>query len=358
MSDPAQLLQKYVKIKGLASKPELNSKVGFVDTYLVQRSRYMITLPNHVSIAPIALKSENLEIANVVDRSKSKLEEIIFMAKAIMQDEAFKETIRRTYTSFDQRLPGPVKPQHVLAGFFLALILIIRMIGFTKFLFISSALMIVVTVSLPDLVAGRKDLKTLVVNFPMRWKVAIEQNTGFKPSTRVANAILILFLLLVGKVVFVPKSKSAEKFDYETTFEKKTNSGLTDWNRRTFTMEDVYHLGFQDAIDQKPFGNSLPVDHKDILFADESPTRTGESPARIGVYDSFDYVPSPTPSKKSNIGFGTLMAAMAIFRTVKELGFVNGKFEPSVFMANARNMPQWKMAFSLFMLYRVLSAFI
>lgn len=347
-TDPARLLQKYVKIKGLASKPELNSQVGFVDSYLVERSRYLITLPSHVSIAPIALKSENLDIANMLDRSKSKVEEIIFMAKAVLQDERFKETIRRSYTSIDQRLPGPVKPQHLIAGFFLAVILIVKMIGLTKFLFVSSAFMIILAVSFPDLVSGRRDIKTLLLNFPTRWNEAIEQSIGVKPPTRVGNAILLLFLLLVGKVLFVSKSTPPETFGYESLYEKETNSRLP--NTRTFTMDDVYNLGYQDAIDQKPFGASLPSDRKDILFSNEpSPT--------TGVYDSFDYIPTPPP-KKNNIGFGTLMAAMAILRTVKELGFVNGKFEPSVFIANARSLPQWKMAFSLYLLYRVVSAFI
>ena len=348
VTDPAQLLQKYVKIKGLASKPELNFKVGFVDSYLADRSRYMITLPRHVSAAPVALKSDNLEVASIVDRSKAKAEEIMFMGRAVMQDERFKETIRRTYTSIDQRLPGPMKPQHLLAVILLGFMLIVRMIGFTKFIFVSSVMLIMLAVALPDLISGERNIKTLATNFPIRWKEAIEQNTGFKPSKRVANGILVLFLLFAGKVIFVPKPAAHQKFDYgSSTYEKEDSPELS--HAPSFTMEEVYKLGYQDATDQKPFGESLPLSHKDIMFS-------SQSTPRLGVYNDFDYIPSPPPKKKK-FGFGTIMAAISVFRTVKELGFVNGKFEPSVFIANARNMPPLKMAFSGFMLYKLLSAF-
>lgn len=347
VTDPAKLLQKYVKIKGLASKPELNSQVGFVDSYLADRSRYMITLPRHVSAAPIALKSDNLELASIIDRSKAKVEEIMFMGRAVMQDERFKETIRRTYTSIDQRLPGPMKPQHLLAGILLAFMLMVRMIGFTKFIFVSSVMMVILAVALPDLMSGERNIKTLATNFPMRWKEAIEQNTGLKPSKRVANGILVLFLLFAGKVIFVPKPASTETFDYSSIYQKEDSPELSDVP--SFTMEEIYKLGYQDATNQKPFGESLPSPHKDMIFS-------SKSTPRLEVYDDFNYIPS-SPPKKNKFGFGTAMAAISVFRTVKELGFVNGKFEPSVFIANARNMPPLKMAFSGFMLYKLLSAF-
>ena len=353
ITDPAQLLQKYVKIKGLASKPELNAQVGFVDSYLADRERYMITLPRHVSAAPVALKSNNLEIASFVDRSKAKAEEVMFMGRTVMQDERVKETIRRTYTSIDQRLPGPMKPQHLLVGILLAFMLTIRLIGFTKFIFISSVLLIILAVSLPDLISGERNIKTLATKFPMRWKEAIEQNTGFKPSKRVANGILVFFLLFAGKVIFVPKPSVLEKIDYGSTYQKDDSPELSDVP--SFTMEEVYKLGYEDASDQKPYGESLPSSHKDTVFSSHS------TPPRLGVYDDFEYIPThpppPPPPKKNKFGFGTAMAAFSVFRTVKEMGFVNGKFEPSVFIANVRNMPPLKMAFSGFMLYKVLSAF-
>jgi len=52
------------------------------------------------------------------------------------------------------------------------------------------------------------------------------------------------------------------------------------------------------------------------------------------------------------------MAMFALFRSVKELGFANGRFDVNYFKTNIQMMPPLKMAFLGFMLYRVVSAFI
>ena len=79
-------------------------------------------------------------------------------------------------------------------------------------------------------------------------------------------------------------------------------------------------------------------------------------------FDYDDYQPTtppvpPSTSKGSGIGFGTLMSCFALFRSVKEMGFVDGRFELQYFKSNVQSMPPLKMVFMGFMVYRIVSAF-
>jgi len=352
-TDPSSLLQKQVKIHSVSAKPELNGKVGVAQSYIPDRNRYLVTL----TIPPqtVALRPENLSPATMVDKARAKVEETVTMAKTIYKDERFREELRRAYTSVDQRLPANVNPKQL--GFVsLALFVgLVYMLGLTRTLMLLSLILMGGVVAMPDVIA-RRDAKTIAKNFPNRWREAIEQNTGYKPTPNIANAILVAMLLLSGKVLLTsttttgraPNSPPINYDDFGTAGSGSASSIIP------FTMEEVYKMGYDDAQGEKAFGESLPVNHATMAFS--SPSTTSSS-SQFDYSDYESYAPPPPPAPKSKFGFGTIMALFALGRTVKELGFVNGKFEKDLFLVNVKNLPPLKMGFLALMAYRLLSAF-
>ena len=347
-SDPANLLQKQVKIHSVSAKPELNNKIGIAQSYLTDRGRYLVSLPPHISPSPIALKADNLSIPSLPEKARGKLDETWGMMVTVYKDENLREVLRVGIATLQSRLPPNIKVEHVAGGILLLLFGMIYFIGLSKTIMLVSLLLMGVVVALPDIIAKR-DIKAIARNLPFRWKEAIEQNTGLKPSKRVATGILVGILLLSSKVLLTPRSPPAQKnvpFDgaRPSVRDENTNGGVS-----SFTMEEVYRLGYEDAQKENQFGESLPVNFKSMSFKNSA-----------FDYDYNDYADyndySPPPQKKSKFGMGTIMSLFALGRTVKELGFHDGRFDFNLFVANARSLPPLKMAFMGFMMYRVLSA--
>lgn len=132
----------------------------------------------------------------------------------------------------------------------------------------------------------------------------------------------------------------------------------------SFTLEEIYKMGYEDSSKNIEFGTSLPENHESFQFT-QSYSSMNIDEKETFEYDDYEPTPPPLPPKQGSsgggnkFGFGTLMSMFALFRSVKELGFnAEGRFDYPLFMANVQNVPPLKMAFMGFMLYRVVSAFL
>ena len=84
-SDPASLIDSTVKIQNLVSKPELNSQLGIVKSYDLQRNRYHVQLCSSPPTSPpMSLKSDNLARASMVEKAKGQWE----VSKTMMKFDA------------------------------------------------------------------------------------------------------------------------------------------------------------------------------------------------------------------------------------------------------------------------------
>jgi hypothetical protein len=346
-SDPASLLQKQVKIHSVSAKPELNNKIGVAQSFLPDRNRYLVSLPPHISPSPIALKADNLAIPSFPDKARGKFDEVWGMFLTVYHDDNLRAVLRRGVTTVESQLPPNVKVQHLVIGVLVLLLGLIYFIGLSKTIMIISLLVMGCVVVLPDIVAKR-DIKSMAKNFPFRWKEAIEQNMGYRPSQKIATGILVGILVLSSKVLLTPRPRPLAKASMSTN---EKASGVSRNTGASFTMAEIYKIGFDDAQNNKVFGESLPDDHVSMTFKSSSYNFDYED------IDYDSYIPAPAP-KKSKFGIGTIMALMAVGRTVMDLGFVGGRFEPNLLVANAKNLPPMKLAFMGFMVYRVISAFL
>lgn len=351
-SDPAALLHKHVKIHSVSVKPELNNKIGVVQSYLPERSRYLVSFPPHISPAPIAFKADNLAIPTFAEKARGKIDEFWGMVMTIYHDQNLRQELRRGLVSIQSKLPPNVKIEHVAVGILLLIFGVIYMLGLSKTIMLVSLVSMMFVVALPDVVA-RRDAVSIVKNFPSRWKEAIEQNTGYRLSLRTATGILIAILILSSKVLLTPQSYSRrlDKYGSDDLSYKGDKINLPS-DVVSFTMEEVYRLGYQDGQNKDNFGESLPKNHASMSF------RSLDSGFKYDdAYYNHDYLAPPTP-KKSKFGLGTMISLFALGKTIKELGFVQGRFDWNILVTNVRNLPPMRMALLAFMAYRVVSAII
>ncbi len=297
-----------------------------------------------------------------------------------------------------------IKLEYLLGGILVALLAIIWKVGLTKFIFFISVFGILLTVALPDLMTAARNftassggssstnmtdqLKIVASNFPRRWREMIYSHSGYNVSPKVANGLLVALLLLSGKILlFTPLQSSATS----SSGKGGTKGGLTQTElnmmkqqqqrqqnnyielEQLYTIDEIYKLGYEDGSSSKEYGFSLPDNHDELIVT--SKVANSQNAKYSGTYNDIDadadmnfnyddyqpttppLPPSPPKSRGSGVGFGTLMSMFALFRSVKEMGFVNGRFELQYFKSNLQSMPPLKMAFMGFMLYRVVSAF-
>ena len=140
-SDPANLLQKKVKIHSVSAKPELNGKIGVAQSYLADRGRYLVSLPPHISPSPVALKADNLSIPTLFESANGKADELWGMLVTVYKDENVREILRVGIAQLESRLPPNVKVEHVAGGILLLLCGMIYYIGLSKTIMLISLIL-------------------------------------------------------------------------------------------------------------------------------------------------------------------------------------------------------------------------
>eukprot|EP00560_Eucampia_antarctica_P005696 CAMPEP_0197835236 /NCGR_PEP_ID=MMETSP1437-20131217/25188_1 /TAXON_ID=49252 ORGANISM="Eucampia antarctica, Strain CCMP1452" /NCGR_SAMPLE_ID=MMETSP1437 /ASSEMBLY_ACC=CAM_ASM_001096 /LENGTH=367 /DNA_ID=CAMNT_0043440511 /DNA_START=70 /DNA_END=1170 /DNA_ORIENTATION=+ len=360
-SDPANLIGKAVKIINLASRQELNGHLGKVMGFKVDRERYTVQLS---AISPAAaaaasragqsapqaqtfdLKAHNLVAATLPDRVMEKFETTKTLFRTIYGDPAIREQVRRLYTSIKTRLPPGIKPEHVGIGALVLSIILVRFIGFSKFIMLFCLLSMVPLVCMPDIAAGT-DAKTCLKKFPTRWREILVQATGY---TRISEKAAIIgfgiLLLLSLKILFtqaapIPVSSvNTESLGPDNTW--GTNDHTRQFWKEFETAEDMYKLGFADAEASKEYGASLPVDAASIKLALSSGGE--EKISSAGEYESNDWqYQSPQSTKKQNkFGFTTIIAIVSLMRTLKELAFTpDNRPNFQLFLTNLKMLESW-----------------
>ena len=386
-SDPSGFITNppstFVKIVG-TSREDLNGLVCVALQYNAGTGRYIVQLlpgqgsndaprPGEAAAAAAAaraaggsaaaaaglsFKPENLVACSAMDKVKAQATFAMHEAKRFMNSPDTKEKMRRMYTSLDQRLPPQVKPEYVGIGALIVLFIVTRIIGFSKIVLLTSLVMMLAMILMPELSAGVTDPALLASRFPDRLRDNIANATGYTSLTKKHAMIGFgLFMFFALKLLATPAGSAApppaaaSRSAPSSTFDPVVDAGVKSPlpPGKSFDMEDIYKLGFEDGKDGKDFGTSLPK------------SRGPSAPQGTAADTNFDdlppYHPSP-PAKESKFGLTWAMSVFGLFRGVKELGVTpDGRFDPQFLVANVKGAPPLKLALMGFCLYRVLSAF-
>jgi len=377
-----------VKIINTA-RADMNGTVGIVLSYDTNRGRYNVSvLPGQTSALSsagnaaaaraagsgggggqppvLSLKPENLIKASAIDRAKAHALVAADRIKRIAADPQVREQMRRAYSSVQSRLPRGVKPEHAGMALFVLWWVSVWYIGFSKTVMITSLSGLILSVCLQDFMAGC-DARTVARNFPRRWREAIVQSTGFARITeRQALAAFVVMMVLGAKIVVTPAPVRSPKTMAAATaatgngavvLEETPSPGQRPRGLDSINVEELYKMGFNDAREGKDYGASLP-DLKEVTIT--SGHRALSNVEGVSSeYDprEWDLNPPPKPQQKSKFGFGTVMAAMTLFRFGKEIAInPDGQFDQQMAMANLNMMPKWKIGLVAFCLYQVVNA--
>jgi len=285
-------------------------------------------------------------------------------ATALFHDPQTRAMIRQAYAEADRRLPPRVKPEYAAGIGLLLMGVIIYVFGFSRVMFLTSILLLVGSVILPDVMAGT-GIKGTARNFPSRWRAMVVEGTGFNWITeRMALGGFVFLLLMTGNVLMKSgggggggKGRTQAAGGGGLNAESLLAENVVKW-----TMEDVYKMGFEDAAQVRDHGASLPMDHASMgYFAATASRRTSASNGEDDVdWNDYQSSTSPTPPpKKGGLGMGSILSLLAIGRAVKDMGFnQDGAFDFPLLVANVRLMEKWKLGFLGIAIYRVVSGFL
>lgn len=371
-TDPAGLLQAVVKIANTA-REDLNGKIGTAVNYDATRGRYMVSVLGDAPGAPpqmLALKPDNLVSASLTEKARQRAAEMRYYATQAMNDPAMRQQFRRFYDGVDRALPSRVKPEHTLMGIGVLLLSSAWFFGVAKTFLGGSLVLLLLMISAPDLVPqlqnGNLNLRSVLLNFPSRWKEMLVQTTGMtRMSNKVATAAFVLLLLFSGKVLLspTPNARPATAPVSPTTNGDAVGSVAS----RRASVEDSYKLGFDDATAGRPYGHSLPEPRATTAttttttpYVDDDVERASGVSGDENIDWTYDPPPRPPPpARKNRFDFTTMMAMFTLFRTAKQLGTgPDGRPSPELLVANLRTLDPMRMGLMGLSVYRIVSAFL
>lgn len=400
-ADPASLLHKVVKVHSLSSRPELNNKLGTVTSFSAERNRYVVGIhPLSPHSPTISIRSENLTVASWKDKTQVQWEEYKNQAYALYRDPRARQQIQHMYSIIDRNLPkSPVhiRPEHLLIASLLVILLIIWLLGITKSILIFSLTSITVMVALEDIIRGLSQpssgqtvssssakalalFKTVLQNFPMRWRNVLAQTIGWPTiSHRLALALWFLLVFFMGILLVSNPRKgqqyAKEKYSSLHTASKIPTKDLSSSHSMDlslnpvsvhWTLEDVYKWGYDDASKRLDYGSSLPTNLNDYIIRNTKNTHEPSSntvPHHTLMDDpyplDYNYIPSSPPLSSRNrgrrpkLGYTTIAAFYPLFQVIRQHGFHDGKFDFPYFVANLKNLQPWRLALLGISLYKV-----
>jgi hypothetical protein len=337
LSSPPSTVVKVVN----TSRAELNGLLGIAVQFDAGRGRYLIHMVGDQQT--MALKPENLVKASTFESLKAQYDQL-------SKDPRVKKEITKYYNLVQSKTG--VKPEY-FAGSMVACILVgVYFLGFTKVLMLLSTVLLIAIVAAPDLVTG-VDLKTVISNFPMRSREAMEQSVPFlkgKLTNLMAVSVVALMVILCFKSLIFTKGtgKAAASLASKSKTAVASVSALS-----REQLENAYKFGFDDASNGKDFGfSSVDVLVKANNVASLDATVADEYIA--GGYSTADYAPPPQRSFVSKIGISQAMSAFYLYRTAMEIGVdAHGTFSPQFFMAQLRTQEVWRLGILGFTLYNL-----
>lgn len=346
MSDPSGFITNppsiVVKVVNTA-RDDMNGSLAIAIAFQQDRGRYLIH--NVVTQQTVALKPENLIKASILETAKAQYLQL-------RNDPGVQRKIRDVYAKAKQTL-HPIPPEYAAVGMLILWCSLVYFVGFTKTLMVTSVLMLLGIIVVPDVMAGA-NFSTIVQNIPRRSRESMEETVPAlrgRLSNRVAGMLVVFMVYIAVKSIIGGAPKAANTTNVPPT-PPQHHASLE------ALKHEHYKLGFEDAKNGFDFGTSLKTAPKSTTTT----TPRGLSPGDdefppLNEFDSMDYTPPP---QKRGFGFSSIMSALYLARTAYELGNdpVAGSFSVSHMVERAKTLEPWKMGMAALSLYNLVRSFV
>jgi hypothetical protein len=351
MADPSSFISNppstVVKVVN-TSRAEVNGLLGIAVQFDAGRGRYLIHMVNDQQT--MALKPENLVKASTVESIKAQYQQF-------QNDPRMKAEIQK-YCNLIQTKTG-IKPQYLGGAVLVVIAMAIYWFGFSKTLMLLSTMLLLAVLAGPDLVQGA-DYKTVLRNFPMRSREAIEQSAPFLKgritNPMAAGLVAVMVVFSLQSLIFGGGARKVTAAAAAATA-KGTTSSLAAISADQ--LEQAYKLGFDDATNGKEFGFSTV---ETLIQASKLAAMDAELDDEFsagGYASTTTMTPPPQRSFISKIGFSQAMSVFYLYRTAMEIGTdADGRFSPQLFLAQVQTQEVWKLGILGFTIYNLLKVFL
>lgn len=386
MTDPKGWIQSppntFVKVVN-TSRETMNGRFGLCLQYHGEKSRYMILLVPTGNDAgsnqeqQVLLKTENLIECTFVEKFQAQY-------NLLRYNPEVQRTVRNYYDQIQTKTG--IKPEYFGLGFLLVFAVLVYLIGFSKVMLLLSFGVLVFTIIAPDLQLGYSS-QQIIKNMPMRWKNLLREHIPYGYGPKIVDnqvafyavTAFILFIFIKPLLTFptkVAKAAAAATAVSSAGVSGNTVAGLPTSALTLEHVNQVYKLGYDDAIESKEFGTSLPqtMDKvRDLLgiAATISNDVLIKPPKVMGavddsdVDDSYSWQSTPTASTPSNknswsslLNFANLFGIFTLYRILEPISKnADGKFDYELLIANIKTLDVWKLGLIGFSIYRMFSQF-
>ena len=360
-------LPTVVKIVGTA-RDDLNGLLGFCTSYNRDRERYMVTMAcvdraNSPNATVMALKPSNLTQASTIETYKAQFQQL-------KTDPRVKQRLAE-YHDYARTKCHPFKVQHVAGALVVVLAFLFYYFGFTKTVMLVSAIVMMICILVEDVLRQRRPWRDVARNFPSRSKMVIEKQFPFlegRLSENLAAGMVGLLLAFTIQAVFFTgkNNSSSSQYTSSSPLQPPSRPGASslpsNFGRHSReTLEELYHLGFQDSLDGKDRGHSL-ASKLDRLLGDASAT-TGMEDLEPIPEINYSATPLTRPPPPKTFGsrlfsMRTAGSAFYLYRMAMQVGVdpSSGLFSVGQLAANIQhNMPTWQKAMVAFSVYNLFS---
>jgi hypothetical protein len=292
------LVSKVVKLSGTT---RYNGEIGLCVGFNQERNRYSVKLD---AATVIAVKSENLLLANTVDKVKYRVREAKWQSQQIVNDPNVRRQAHQAYMTVASMLPSYLPPERLAVVLLILSVLIIRTIGLFKSLILFSLLMLPVSVSLKDIMQNPsiiRNPKHLIRRFPTNLKNALAEATGYTGiSETMAVAGTALFVGMAVKVLLAPAVENS------VPNQRPLGPDVQD------QLREIYKLGFEDGARGKDYGTSFGHTTLEDYVSMIGTSFTGKPVENFDWSNTSPPAAIQKPSIWRKMNFGTIMTLATI----------------------------------------------
>ena len=373
-----------VKIVGTA-RDDLNGLLGFCTAYNRDRQRYMVTMASvDGSTSPnatvMALKADNLVLATTLETYRAQFQ-------SLRTDPRVRLRLREYY-DLCGKYCQPFEVEHVAGALLFVLVVLVYFVGFTKTLMLVSAIILVVCILVEDVVRARKPWREVLRNFPSRSKSVVERQFPFlrgKITEPIAAGLVGLLLAFTIQSVFFTNSNgssSANSSNYNSAstpppqqqqHQQRHRSSMVSIAQHRERLEEIYHLGFQDSLEGKNRGDSLPAKLEELLGNGNGSGTAAPFVEDDNYDDDLEPIPvssipysatpltRPAPPKtfvSRLVSMRTAGSVFYLYRMAMQIGVdpSSGIFSVAQLVANIQhNLPTWQKGMLAFSVYNLFS---
>mmetsp|Transcript_14639 Transcript_14639/g.35313 ORF Transcript_14639/g.35313 Transcript_14639/m.35313 type:complete len:333 (-) Transcript_14639:909-1907(-) len=323
VTSPPSVVVRVIK----TSRADINSLLGVVISYNVERERYLVYMA--ASQSTMALKQENLTKANRIDTYRCQWQQM-------RNDPRVREKVAY-YISIARQFVSPFELSRVMSVVSISWFYLLFHFGFAKTMMVTSLTIIFLVVTAPD-VMSKNHPSVICKNFPRRTKEMFEQQIPLlKGRMTERSAVLVILILSIICV----RSLNAPKNPTDDSIQMSSSCRI-----EYDILKNYYDLGYEDGSNGHSRGTSM-------IPQSDSRTHEGVSPLDSEIIGSSLLEKIASMSRFASIVY--------VYQSVVELGIdqTTDLFSFGQLAANLQHHTKlWKKFVLLLCLYNILRVYV